>query len=157
MATKNVESTDNKGQMSQNDDLYPDMIVEEEFVDVYITDADIDDLDEMDYPAGTSAQPGETTKSGKSAQPAKSAKTTQSAKSSSAKSPSATKKALDKKTEKVSAETKKHGASDSKKKKDPDVGDGLSIEDIDDEVVAQTNELIKEKKAERKGNCGCGC
>ncbi|MCC8170214.1 MAG: hypothetical protein LIP00_00190, partial [Parabacteroides sp.] len=41
-------------------------------------------------------------------------------------------------------------------KKDKDNGDNDPIEDIDDQVVAQTNELIKEKRAERHNN-GCGC
>lgn len=49
---------------------------------------------------------------------------------------------------------------DKEKKKTNDLsGDGDKIEEIDDEVVAQTNELLKEKREEKNSaneNCECG-
>lgn len=43
-----------------------------------------------------------------------------------------------------------------KKNKKPDYasGDGDKIEELDDKIVAETNELLKEKRAQKK-NCGC--
>lgn len=150
MATKDVNSTGNMGQDSQNDDLYPDMIIEEEFVDVYITDDT--DTDDSDYPAGTSAQPGAQT-SGNKAEKASVTKIDDTS------APQSSTTGIDDNMagSDSRADSDKKDKAHDKEKKAPDAGDGLSIEDIDDQVVAQTNKLIEEKKAARKGGCGCGC
>lgn len=156
MATNDEKNMQDNNDMIKNNTLYPDAIIEEEIVEtIFITDVDDDSDDNTDMT--DSADSDYSTESMESVSgmdyiPDPAAGIDNENSSSARTDISATTAAGTDMADK----DKKDEDKDNKKDTDKDNGDNDPIEDIDDQVVAETNELIKEKRAERRNN-GCGC
>lgn len=156
MATNDEKNMQDNNDMIKNNTLYPDAIIEEEIVEtIFITDVDDDSDDNTDMT--DSADSDYSTESMESVSgmdyiPDPTAGIDNENSSSARTDISATTAAGTDMADK----DKKDEDKDNKKDTDKDNGDNDPIEDIDDQVVAETNELIKEKRAERRNN-GCGC
>lgn len=157
MATNDEKNMQDNNDMIKNNTLYPDAIIEEEIVEtIFITDVDDDDSDENEDMTD-STDSGYNTESMESVSgmdyiPDPSAGIDNEKGSSSQTNISATTGTG------IADENMNNKNKDDKKDKDKDTdnGDNDPIEDIDDRVVAETNELIQEKRAARHNN-GCGC